>query len=548
MKKVLSYLFVLLLTSACSNEIEEIIKDKNQDKESTVILQKRDPELPKIWAKRKAKTKNASPYLPPEKYLGYSYRIGNTIIGDNINTGFPVIDIDRFEKKYSSLINHYNIASNEVGGYSYATFNRYENNSSVTKKVNSGFELNLGLFKAGRKKTITEKFGSKLENENKNVYGEVWVEVRNGLHSLQTISSARKRIAADYLNEIFLDALYNTSIVELLDEFGPFVLTGYYTGGRASALYLGKYTSNVSSENKEREMDEKLNASFSWGKKEEKSSGSASGDLGFGGKYSDSTTIDKHTTGVYYTVKTTGGSHDLTVNSPIGEVDQFGIDLTPWLQSLNDASTHTLIGIQDEGITGISDFVLEENFKQRIHDTHLDYVYNDELLEPIIEIVKVYVRSTSSGERLYEVAPVLNTRQGDKIILSDGLADQASDAELRANNNYNTFMSKSQAIANQKKDFYKCTIQANPDEVILPFLRQPLCFELEGLDENRMYKFMNENTNMWYIYDPVAHYAFAYYLDDYILDAYGIYDWIDSVEEKPISTRTLSMRYRIIGL
>ena len=101
--------------------------------------------------------------------------------------------------------------------------------STVTQKVSSGFNLNLGLFKIGRQKSTTEKFYDFLSNSQKSVFGETEIEVRHRKHELQTISSARKRMAANFLHEEFLDALYNVPLQEVIDEFGLFVITKYYS-------------------------------------------------------------------------------------------------------------------------------------------------------------------------------------------------------------------------------------------------------------------------------------------------------------------------------
>ena len=92
-----------------------------------------------------------------------------------------------------------------------------------------------------------------------------------------------------------------------------------------------------------------------------------------------------------------------------------------------------MIDLQDGGLYPISDFILEENFKQRYNDTHMDFQYQESLEEPYIEIIKMYVRKSSSGEKLYDIVPVLNTRQGDKLIFSNPDAANQSDAELRTN-------------------------------------------------------------------------------------------------------------------
>ena len=71
---------------------------------------------------------------------------------------------------------------------------------------------------------------------------------------------------------------------------------------------------------------------------------------------------------------------------------------------------------------------------------------------------------------------------------------------------------------------------------------------LDEIDESRMCKFFNEENNMWYIYDPVALTAYSFYLDDFVLDMYGMREWVESLPTKSISMVNLYMRYTIIGL
>ena len=53
---------------------------------------------------------------------------------------------------------------------------------------------------------------------------------------------------------------------------------------------------------------------------------------------------------------------------------------------------------------------------------------------------------------------------------------------------------------------------------------------------------------MWYIYDSVSKVAYSYYFDEYILEMYGMLDWINSIPEKNISMTSLQQLYRIEGL
>ena len=249
-----------------------------------------------------------------------------------------------------------------------------------------------------------------------------------------------------------------------------------------------------------------------------------------------------------YSIKTLGGQYGYNVATPAHDVFNFTIDLTNWLQSLNAPKTHTMIDIQDQGLFPISDFILEENFKQRYNDTHMDLQYQEYLEEPYIEIVKVYVRKSSKGEKLYDIVPVLSTRQGDKLIFSNPDAINQSDEELKANNTTATFTEKSNAIKDEKSKYYKLAIKANPNKIINPIIQTTLSFPINNVKESGMYKFKNSNTNIWYIYNPTSLYCFAFYDDDYIPDAYGIADWINSIPIKTVSMTTLYQRYRIFGL
>ena len=207
-----------------------------------------------------------------------------------------------------------------------------------------------------------------------------------------------------------------------------------------------------------------------------------------------------------------------------------------------------MIDIQDGGLYPMSDFILEENFKQRYNDTHMELQYQEVLEEPYIEIMKVYVRKSSSGEKLYDIVPILSTRQGDKLIFSNPNAINQSDAELKANSTIATFTQKSNAIKDEKSKYYKLAIKANPNKVINPIIQTTLSFPIDNVNEAEMYKFKNPNTNIWYIYNPTSLYCFAYYDDDYILDAYGILDWVNNIPVKSVSMTTLYQRYRIFGL
>ncbi len=77
-------------------------------------------------------------------------------------------------------------------------------------------------------------------------------------------------------------------MVELMQSYGEFVLTGYYTGGRASALFYGVDTNSIQFDSKETDMDVAINASYAWKNNNPTTPGdtinSASGNLSIGTK------------------------------------------------------------------------------------------------------------------------------------------------------------------------------------------------------------------------------------------------------------------------
>ena len=275
---------ILFVIASCNNEdeISDSASLNNQDDStSEIILQERDPNLPKVWSKKIApRPSTRTSFTDATDFLGNSYAIenGTSIIGDFSNARFPIVNMEKLLERYPSYIIAKELRTTSTEAMSYASFERLETTSSFTKTVKSGFSLNIGPFKLGRKKTVTDIFKHNTSNSEQAVHGELSVEVINGMISLQTAPSALRRISADYLDELFVDALYNSSMVELIQSYGEFVLTSYYTGGRASALYYGLDTQSTDFNSKERDMDKSINATYSWNKD------SVSGDFSVGTK------------------------------------------------------------------------------------------------------------------------------------------------------------------------------------------------------------------------------------------------------------------------
>ena len=319
------------------------------------------------------------------------------------------------------------------------------------------------------------------------------------------------------------------------------------------ALYVGESAKYNDFQSREKGLNKDINASFSW------KSNSASGNLSFGKNDGSSTTQEYETQNTKVYIKTFGGSPLYQAAVGPRDLNTLSVDLSAWLNSLNDKSTNTLIditsGLKEEecGLYPMSDFVLEKNFRYRMDDTTLGLLESlPDVVDPRFEIVKVLARISSTGEKLYEVAAVLNTRQGDKIVLSDGTYKNAPDSELRANNSNQTMMNRVQEIFAQKKTVFQgLEFSTNYSTTYNPDVRKPLCIRLDGFDENKMAFYADPKSNMRYIYDSSKKIAFAYNEDeeygDYVLDYYGIRDWVESLPKRSTSMMILQ-NYTIIGL
>lgn len=542
---------------SCSQDDAVLSEGNSSSKTSCdVILQSRSANLPEVktWHINNKKTRavgnNGELIGNSDVILGYSYDIGNSIIGDYSNVKYQVVDVEKVKELSNSYVSSLLLNNSTSVSYSYYGMSKYEYNSCVTKKVSSGFSLNVGLFKIGRQKKTTEVFKNAISENKQAVFGELNLLLNNSSFALSCTSGNRKLYSRQCLSNSFLRDLYTSTTSDIIKNYGQFVLTGYVTGGKAFAMFAGKSTDNSSSESKEKDMSDDMSASFSW--KSGTNTNSASGSLSFGKGNSSSSSYQYKTKELQMSIQTFGGS--TTTQTIVGptDLDNLSLDMTSWWNSLADASKHTLIDIKDEGLYPLSAFVLEKNFKNRLDDTTNEYLEGrTDFVQPYFEIVRTLAKIVS-GENLYEVSAVLNTRHGDKIILSNGKYLSESDESLRANNENSTYDKKvNEIFTNKRQYFMGITYKKNYSTKYDPSIRVPLCIRLDGFNEENMYKYTNIKNGMVYLYNPLKKIAISYYTDeldgDWILDDYGIRDWVESLPTKSISLATLS-NYIIIGL
>lgn len=558
--KSIFYIIALFVTMpffmACSDNADLYMQQEStietQMSDGDVIMQKRNPNLPDVVTKiptfDEGLTKGVRTVGSTDKYLGYGYKLyeGNYIPNDFDNFTYSIIDIEAIKAYDDSYVDAKYPNWNDQSSFAYYNFNDYTHYSSISKTVKLGFSLNLGFFSIGKKKTTIETFRKFINETQEQAYGEMNILFANGKFMLLSSSGSTKIYARQFLRRSFVNNLYTSPISSILDAYGDFVVVGYYTGGRAFAQYMGNSGLSTEVAQKTKSLEQNITASLVY------KGDSLNGSFGFNGKDGtfDSTVYKRQD--IFIRVKTLGGIQDETgtINTTMALKD-INIDMQPWRKSLNDSKNHTVIDLVEEGLYPMSDFVLERNFQRRFDDTSKNILLPvTRLYTPSITITRVFKRTSASGESLYDIVAVLTTRQGDQIVLSNG---DATDAELKQNENNSIFLEKAKLIAEEKSNYFSPDIQIsyNTTKRLNPLLRSPLCIVMENFNERGFYKYYNETTNMEYLYNPTTKLCFSFLADDgdeSLLEIYGLSTWAFYLTEKRISMATLANLYTIIGL
>lgn len=562
MKKIISLvaIFGLLFLIACKKENNHAKPNGNIANESDItILQKRASNAPFYLSNKEFNTKkNLSPtkiaglsgiagipdILDIRYYLGRSYNFTDNDFGSPDGVGFPVIDIEKLLADHPDYYASLSLREAEATSFSFTSFDKYTELSNKTTTTNGGFSLNLGLFKIGAKHKYENVFSSNKVNETNRVFGELNAYIRDASYKILTTDNVKSKITEDYLRPDFLDELYNNPMGKLIENFGSYVITNFNSGGRATALFTGISTSNDDSATKTRSMDNSISASYGF----KKADSSHAGSLNFGiGNVNGSTIASANKISDFVaSVKTYGGEFGFGTFTIPKKIDDININLNSWASSLNDRSKSVLVEFNQGGLVPLSDFLLEENFKQSFRVHILGAINRQSFIEPKIEIA-----SEAGGF----MSVYLVTRFGDYIPIDN----DEIDADVPADD-HDEFIRRANIYKERKKNFYKINIIASDR-----FFETPLGggISLRGITESQMKKYKNPKNNITYLLfngdvsytdykdgNKIKTYkrklAYAIH-DDFILDTYGIRDWVNGMPTTDINFDELKT-YLIVGL
>lgn len=517
MKKNVFLFVCLLLFFSCNNTEENINLALNKGE---IVLKERNPNCPLILSQNKiTKSLNSSP-LSFRDHLGFSYKTETLPIGSTENVGFRIIDIDKLEKDNIASITNIRIGTGDPVSFAYSNFDRYTNSSRVNEKIETGFSLDLGLFSIGNSKKVEEIFSSTTSSEQTSIFGELSVEIKDSKYTLQTSTSIINKIKFDYLDKIFVNELYNTHPSELFSNYGGFVLKSFITGGRATALYIGHHKSNETAEIKERNMRTDINASYGFEYKEK--DGKITGNLGIGSDNYNATETSKKIEGLQTSIKTIGGSLGTTSFTIPKNITDMNIDLSGWLNSLNDKSTHSIISISDRGLIPLTAFFIEENFR---HDFSSYYKNGSTNFKKLVEPY-VYICDYVSGP-YHTLIPSLITRYGDYICFPIEYWNLTSSIEEAIE----SLKNKYSQIFGTKIIFKQTTLMEDVFKGGMTYFLAPIFLYLDKAE-----KYIDTRTNTIYILQEKKGLSIH---NDYILDTYGIRGYIEKLPTRNMNREDL---------
>lgn len=540
----LSCLTSLLITSCNDDDLNSSNSEQNLTNESVILLKERSDRYPVILKKSKHNKSsgidfnqnslnNQNQYTPMTNFLGISYNLETIPYYNNNNFKAQIIDINKLianETNISSIIRHTPIRKINSQYFSYSSHTNYIEKSTVSKKVNKGFELGVKVFgiglKFGSKKTIEDIFKSHYSEDNKTTYGELNVNVVDGSYELIYTNSIRDKISDNYLTQYFIDDLYNYPLEDLLTtHYGPFVLSGFYHGGNATAHFIGKSSNVESITETQRKMDKNINASISYSYKEDNS---VEGKLDFG-KNSDNYKLLQNTDkfqSLYTSISTSGGGYGFDAFTNPQQLDNVSINLSNWVSSFSDLNNHVISDIKDGGLIPVSEFIKEINFKNRIQNFYTNPSLVNYLVEPSLEVI---VYNTTSQQK--SISIYMNTRHKDKIHIKSFIKDFSGIPLQKGLLD----------IANEITQTYdmKCNYRIINSKNFNDY-------NYGNLNINNSTKYYDSNNNILYLLFKDNKIALSIY-DNFILETYGIKHVVDNLPNSDVTEREFRT-YTRLGL
>ena len=446
----------------------------------------------------------------------------------------PIFDVERLLKKDSEVLAFTPLRRMGASYFSFTNTKSYEKHLKESNTNTTGLSVNiLGLFTIGTKKTISNSFNEDYTESSTNVYGIASINYDYGRYWFSSDAFTRREIRWNYLNKRFLNDLYGSPLAETFgSRYGSLIADQILVGANAEAIFYGTSKYTRAQESQEKALNEVIHAGIKIPLKDDTIGANAQDSTGFSWS---KTILDKNDfSSINIVARTNGNGLQVPFSYP-KSIKDFSVDFSPWFASLKGPEDFTIT--RTEQFKPLSEYVIEENFKQRINKQY----FNSKMRVPFIGITNGHYRRDfayfTTPTKLYVT---LLTRYGDEILLRPIHSDDDSWWTVHSESEFNN---KAAQLASILKDCYNLQIvksyrkqnisdkpehlprindfKPDPDDhyafqnVIIPFY---------GMDEMKMSKCYHHGYNMEFLlYDggKGRQYAFAIY-DKSFIGTYGL--------------------------
>lgn len=434
------------------------------------------------------------------QYWGTGQKEGTRLRGDSLSADRPVIDIERVFTEEPHFFEARKLLTSEYQSFVVADPKQYVQVTSFSDKG------------------LDELLPSGKLNRPGRLFAEVVNERIEILYRSMASTYIKGIIAEKYLLPEFLDKLHHNSIDKVIDDYGSYLLMNFVTGYKTVAFYTGLYRGEASDSEKKAAFYSYISGINHTEEAVDKEGNTVRNEY----IYTDQKSKDPNITDVEISIQNIGGGGEFRELSHLAKVDKIKVHLTPWAKTFNNDNL-ALIADEDQGLQPLYDFLLEENFKERAKEYIDENKTPPAMQEPRIEIVN----QSDNGKSYLHVCLV--TRFGDNVLIDSRELSPGEDATQLA-----------AEIKEEKQKFYRLNIlyrEAKPSETIK-------AFSFNGMDETKMKKIVRNGMTYLQYSKGTDRYAFSVY-DKQIMDAYGIKEWVDGMEE---SDKLYSQRCIFIGL
>ncbi|WP_195547187.1 hypothetical protein [Bacteroides intestinalis] len=202
-------------------------------------------------------------------------------------------------------------------------------------------------------------------------------------------------------------------------------------------------------------------------------------------------------------IETVGGSPAYPIFTIPQKLEDVNIDLSQWMASLTDKTTHSIVDIADEGLVPISEFILEKNMKDRIGL----YMKGGNGLKPYYEEPQIILQcgKGSFWEPTVRCYAYLYTRNHEFITLSH---EVVPDVDVWIN-------TKSQQLSR----FYRLKIVSNKNssDMVERYMKV-FDYDAPLMERSVCYR---DTNGILYILDREKKVGYSVH-SDYLLDTYAI--------------------------